>query len=177
MDAINSTMPEAEGERNHCVFNLAREFKAIPELEDALVSELRPLVKLWHAQALPVIGTKPFDDTWSDFIRSWKTVKYAMGCGPMERVKERIKTADLPAIAMQYEAPETRELICLCRELQHEQRDQPFYLACRKAGEVIGTDHVKASRLLEMLVVDGVLVVEKKGTKTKATRYRYIGGD
>lgn len=52
-----------------------------------------------------------------------------------------------------------------------------FYLSCRKAAEVLGTEDFKdVSRWLKMFVVDGLLIVTEQGgpSTNKATRYRWI---
>lgn len=81
----------------------------------------------------------------------------------------------LPAIASNYGVPEIRRLIVLCRALQHNTGEKPFYLACRTAGSVLGISHVLANKWLNLLVLDEVLKCEFVGNQGKASRYRYQG--
>lgn len=175
--AIASTLPTRFAQRNRLVFELARTLKAIPALGDANARAVRCYVEQWHALALPFIRTKPFDDTWADFLYAWPRVKYPKGTEPMAQILERADTAEPPAAAMKYDSPETRRLVALCRELQRAAGDSPFFLSCRMAGELLGIDHMMAWRRLFLLEADGLIQTVKPGTKTKATRYRYVASD
>lgn len=175
--AIESTLPSYVGQRNRSLFEFARTLKAIPALADAQAQDLRDIVKLWHRQALPVIGTKPFDDTWAEFVYCWAHVKFPKGEEPMTRMLANAEASDLPLIALNYESPDTHLLIKLCRELQRASGSGPFYLSCRTAGNLLGVDHTHAWKQLGMLVCDGVIQIVEPGTKIRATRYRYIAPD
>ena len=178
-EAIASTLPQGEGQRNACVFEFARTLKAIPEYADADPCDLRPLVREWHRRALPVIRTRPFEETWTDFVYGWGRVMFPKGQEPMAEIFAKALEADVPAVAQEYEQPQVRLLAALCRELQRASGDNPFYLACRTAGKLLGVKHMTASRWLYLLTIDGVLAVVEKGgrsgTARRATRYRYVG--
>jgi len=176
-EAIESTLPTSHVKRNKAVFELCRALKAIPLLHDADPIQLRDIVKQWHQAALPCIGTKPFEETWADFIYGWPKVKFPKGQEPMAMIKKKAEESTPPIIALElYDCPKTLLLVCLCRELQRASGDGPFYLACRTAGRLLfGGDHMAASRRLKVLVTDGFLALVEKGTKTKAARYRYLG--
>lgn len=77
-------------------------------------------------------------------------------------------------IANDYESPDTKRLIALCREMQESTETGSFYLSCRTAGELLGIDHNTAARRFKILVADRILAVAEPGTKSRATRYRYI---
>lgn len=173
--AITRTLPTHEGGRNRCVFRLARELKAIRALDDAPLQALQPIAREWHRQALPVIGTKPYDETWADFAHAWPRVRTPAGHGVLESAFARAKALPLPAGAARYECEHTRALIALCAELQRLRGQEPYYLSCRSAARLLGIDHHTASRRLGMLVADGVLIVAEPGTTTRATRYEYAG--
>jgi hypothetical protein len=53
----------------------------------------------------------------------------------------------------------------------------PFFLSCRKAGELLDVPHHEANRWLRGLVLDGLLSEAEKGVAggKRATRYRYVG--
>ena len=175
--AIRDAQPDRVGQRNRAVFELARALKAVPGLADAPVGDLRDTVRRWHEQALPIIGTKPFDETWADFVAAWPRVRFPKGQEPMTLIIQRADASPPPAVAELYDAPQTRRLITICRELQRASGDGPFFLSCRTAGLLLGLDQTTAWRRLGMLVVDDVLLVVQNGTKRRATRYRYTGDD
>ncbi len=171
--AIREAQPSTVGQRNRAVFELARTLKAIPALADAAVGDLRDILWRWHERALPIIGTKPFDETWADFVAAWPRVRFPKGQEPMTQIVERANASPLPSAAERYDAAETRRLVAICRELQRACGDAPFFLSCRTAGRLVGLDHATAWRRLGMLVADGVLIMAQTGTTRRATRYRY----
>jgi hypothetical protein len=177
--AIDATLPRVPHERNRCLFNLARHLKGIPSLAGAAVGQLRPIVQEWHRRALPVIRTKPFVETWTEFIQAWRKVRVPAGLAVIETAFQR--ATDLPptrqAVELYGEGP-ILLLASVCRELQKIVGTGHFFLDCRTAGRLIGVDHVTAWRYLEVLCADGVLAPGAKGNpKTRrASRFRYIGG-
>jgi len=173
--AICESLPSAVGRRNNQVFDLARALKAT-ELADVDSRGLRSIVREWHRRALPVIGTKPFEETWINFLRAWPRVKHPKGTGPMAQIFARAVKATIPQVAERYEQPQLRLLVSLCRELQRAAGDSPFFLAVRTAGRLLGVDTSTAWRWLFLLEQDGILMVEVRGDQRtrKATRYRYI---
>jgi hypothetical protein len=173
-----ATLPNRAGERNRCIFELARALKAVPGLADAAAVDLRDVVRWWHEQALPIIGTKPFDATMADFLAAWPAVRFPRGHDPMALIVERASREPLPQVAQRYDAPETRRLVGICRELQRACGDGAFFLACRSAAALSGLeDHVSAWRRLRMLEADGVLRAVQRGDKRRATRYRYVADE
>ncbi|MDY7108772.1 MAG: bifunctional DNA primase/polymerase [Planctomycetota bacterium] len=179
-NAILTTLPLREGERNRRIFDLARALKAIPELAESEPKALRATVRKWYELARPALsGEHGWDDVWADFIYAWPRVKWPKGHGPMSQILALVDEAELPAAAMQYDAPETRRLVAVCRELQRAAGDGPFYLSVRKAAEILGRDLMTAHRRLNLLENDGILDAAEKGSpKTgKATRWRYTAPD
>ncbi len=180
-EMLCSTQPHALAQRNGKVFELARTLRGEPGLCDADPRDLRSIVAAWHRLALPVIGTQPFEETWIDFLQGWPKVKYPKGTGPMDVIFERAKAADSPEVAMRYEQPQFRRLVSLCRELQRQTGEGPFYLGCRTAGKLLDVNHTTAWRWLFLLVAEGILRVSEKGGQDKnryrATRYFYVPDD
>lgn len=174
--AITDSLPKGPGKRNKQVFELARALKAIPELADASAKDLEPYVRRWHELAKPIIRTQPLEETRIDFLRAWPRVKFPKGAEPIQAIFEAAKAVEPPAVALEYEQPELRLLVILCRELQRAAGDRPFYLSCRTAGRLLGVDHATAWRWLFLLKADGVLDEVCKGSQAgrKATRYRYL---
>ena len=176
-ELLELTQPHGPGDRNRAIFDLARALKALPALCDADPRELRPNVVQWHKMALPVIATKPFEETWIDFLQAWPKVKYPLGTGPMEETFKRAKSATPPPEATRYDQTKVKLLASLCRELQRDAGKGPFFLSCRTAGRLLEVDHTTAWRWLMVLFVqDGLLEVTERGRPggRRATRFRYI---
>ena len=77
-----------------------------------------------------------------------------------------------------YESDAAKGLLMLCEMLSRREGNQIFYLSCRDAGRVAGISHKQASNILNMFVVDGVLVLEQKGSLSgQASRYRFAKAD
>jgi hypothetical protein len=172
--AIRATLPRRPGERNQRIFDFARHLKAIPALAEADPRELRPVIKRWHAAALAVITTIPFEDTWGDFQYAWSNVRFPKGEDPVEPIFERAEQQPFPAEAGLYEAPETKRLVRFCREFQRAVGDHPFFLSCRTAARLFGMDYRTAATRLKAMRGDGLLQVVDGGGM-KANRYRYCG--
>lgn len=158
------------------MFELARGLRALPHLCDADPVGLEPIVRRWHQLALPVIGTKPFGETYRDFINGWKRIRYPAGSGPLDEAFARSRGM-VPGLVAAYGRSELGQLVALCAELQRSAGDNPFFLACRSAGFLLGVAQVTAWRWLKLLQHQHVLklvTVGKYATK-KASEYRYFG--
>lgn len=174
-EAIRDTLPRGAGERNDQVFRYLRCLKGMPEYATVSVYHIQPLVRAWHRQALPIVGTKDWDATWADAVHAWPKIRHPKGTGTMQEVTEAAKMATPPKCAARYETQRTKLLVSICRELQHRAGSEPFRLDHRTAGEAIGVDRTSVGRLLEMLVVDGIVRVVERGKPGKATRWLYLG--
>ncbi len=169
--------PKTEGERNKKQFNFARYLKR--DHPNADWSQLRPIVLDWYKHFEGVIGTKGFSETWSDFRRGWVKIKVPYGKG----IESVITGIDLDVavpeefINLGYTKPREFKLLLICEQLQLLQGDEPFFLSCRKAGEMIEYNHEGASLILDSFVADGILEIVKKHTAKDATRYRYTWKD
>ena len=167
------TIPRNEGERNFRLFELARWAKGT--MPHATREELRYIVQLWHQQALPVIGTKPFAASWADFERGWAAVKHPYG-ETMNSIIEGLPPLPPGIAALGYGAPET-SLVRVCLALAMHHAPEPFFLGSRRAGELMGLHFTDAAKVLTALCADGVIEVVTKGAGAKASRYRYIWSD
>lgn len=163
------TIPATEGERNFRLFELARWAKGM--MPNATREELRALVLTWHEQALPVIGTKPFATSWSDFLRGWEGVKFAHGASLASLLTELPPLP--PGIAdMGYGDAESK-LVRVCLALARIQAPAPFFISARQAGELTGLHFTDAAKVLTALRMDGVIELVSKGAGTKASRYLF----
>jgi hypothetical protein len=177
LHAIEATLPRRAGERNRRLFDLARQLKAL--VPNATPNELRPILVEWHQRAFHVIGTKPFLETWADFIVAWGKVKYPAGQAPVDAAFSRALHASPPATAIELYPGETGIVLLatLCRELEHIAGAGEFFLDTRTAGRLLNVDHSTAWRWLKVLCADGVLRAGATGSKAtrKASRFSYTG--
>jgi len=173
--AISRTLPAGFGQRHRCLFNLARELKGIDTLAVATLAELKPIVVEWHKQAVGHIQTKPFEESWIDFADAWCRVRYAKGEEPMTMIFEQA-IRDIPKVAEQYEQVKVRQLAALCKALQREAGDKPFFLASREAGRLLGVQPMQAWRWLKLLSMDGIVELVRSGSQRehRASEYRYL---
>jgi hypothetical protein len=174
--AIAGTLPRGPGERNRCIFELARRLKA--KLPQATATELRALFRKWHRQALPFIGTKDFGESWADLAVAWERIRRPAGQS-FAAAAAAADTASLPPSVEQlgYDGP-LRRLAALCWQLAQQWGDRPFPLGCEIAGKYLGVSVRHAGRLLKALRFDGVLELVAKGNKRtgKASEWRFIAG-
>jgi hypothetical protein len=144
-------------------------------LANANVQSVKPCLIEWHKAALPFMRTKEFLDSWLEFATAWKNANHAAGQEPIARLFEQSLTLEPPPEANQYEEPTLRQLIGLSRELQRASGSAPFYLDCRTAGRLLGISHVQANKYLRVLALDNVLKLVTRGTRGRASEFRYLG--
>jgi hypothetical protein len=167
-----NTIPTEQSQRNRCLFELARYVKGTRP--NATKKELRAIVAQWHELALPVIGTKDFSVTLTDFFNGWDKVRQPHGA-TMQSILEKIDLrTTLPAgIAGLGYGTGGNHLVRVCAALQAHHGDEPFFISARQAGEVLGIHYTDASKMLVALVRDGVLKLISKGAGKVASRYRF----
>jgi hypothetical protein len=140
---------------------------------------LRPLVRAWYIQALPVIGTQSFEVTWDDFLYAWPRVKFPVGENILTASVEAAKTAtDILPEAMVYDSESHRLMIRVCYEMQKRRGSEPFWLSCRDAAKVLSVSLKQAARMLNRLTYDSILIKNpmQEATGRDATEYFFIGG-
>jgi hypothetical protein len=177
VDAIDATQPAKEGQRNKLIFELARTLKGIPPLGEMAPWRFYNAVKVWHETAQHVIGTQSFEETFSDFVRGWGKVMFPVGDSPLRALYTQALAEPFPKCAEHVETEEVRKLVALGKRLHNHWAPEPFPLACRSVGELLGVSYVTASKWLHFLVQVGLLEEVSKGRQKgcKASRYRYLG--
>jgi hypothetical protein len=142
---------------------------------------LLPIFERWFLAALPVISTKDFPTSEVEFRRAWPAVKTPVGSeGSIQRAYQRALSSPPPPDAAQFRARQMRVLVALCRELQHERGDKPFYLASRDLAAILGFGGegapMRAWRMLEKLCHVGILRKVRSGSQIerRANEYRYL---
>lgn len=173
--------PLKKGHRNGVLFNLARHLKT--KYPDSKATDHKPVIERWHQDYLPVIGTKAWAETWSDFRVAWNKVKFLEGEGPLNQAFEAIDMAKpIPQHLQQLGYDEDLFKVAeLCRLLAMNSPDrETFFLGNRPLASLIGVSQPSAGNILNMLVEDGILEVVQigkleKGKSPSATTYRYLG--
>ena len=174
--AIRDTLPKVVGRMSRQVFELARALKAIPTYSDAPAEAVRQHLKRWHRLGTEAgTVTDSFTDTWIAFAMGWPKVKFPLGADAMSTIVERARAAAVPKCAERYDSPHVSFLASLCRELQAEAGNKPFYLSCATAGRLLAVDATTAWRYLWLLQHDRIIEVVEKGHQGRATRFKYAG--
>ncbi len=160
-------IPHAVGQRNACLFALARHFKSLEPQADS--KRQREICKAWHETFFAIIGTKDFAITWADFKNAWSKVKYT------RPVLEDclMELPPLPDIEhLRDYGPGAMHLMQICIALANHHEPEPFFLASRKASELIGLTHYDSAKLLRLFADEGWLQVVTPHTTARAARYR-----
>lgn len=163
------SIPKTAGQRNRCVFQLARHLKARNPGAD--VNDMLSAVQQWHHTFVDVIDTKVFSVTWADFCYAWSRVRFKVGDQVLESLLANVPAPPAHLVRAGYDEVMQR-LVGICLRLQEHEGAAPFFLGCRKAGELLGVHFTHAGSLLRLLVADGILRVVDKGSNGRSTRYR-----
>jgi len=171
---IAQTLPTKQGQRNDHVRRLARGLKFDAGMGKADFAQLKPIVRGWHAKALPVIGTQNFDETWSDFVRAFKGARIPLNFDAVGWAMDKAKAEPLPAATSEYDSEPVKLLVGVCWHLGSLDGQRRFFLSSHQAGARLGVSHDTVLRWLAMLCADRVIERLKPGNEYQATRYRYI---
>jgi hypothetical protein len=182
-EAIAHTLPTKPGERRNRLFELARRLKFAPEFAGTpatMIDFLKPYIQRWWKLAAPhTSGKHPeFWQSWQDFVSAWEEAQVPYGA-TMQSILERARSAAPPTMAVEkYGKGSLRALLAsLCRELQQDSGQKPFFLTGRTAGPLIGVSDIRAWRWLKRLATDKIIEPVKvypRGTRL-GTEYRYLG--
>jgi hypothetical protein len=176
---IAQCIPTGPGQRNTCLFILARKLKAVAELVEASEEELLPIVRAWHERALPAIRTKPFEASWSDFCRQWGLVQHPANSAV--EVAAALAGHQVWPESSRYVDPRLRFLASICWHLQRYTGEESFFVSTRDAAAVLGltgsSAPMRAWRLLKRLERDLIRCVRRGVPKPggRATEYLWIG--
>lgn len=171
---LRKCLPRCEGERNRRVLDLARALKFDAGLNAPTSAQLKPMVREWHRLALPVIGTKAFDETWADFLHAYDRARHPLAGDAIGLALEKAKSGNLPREADRFDSADTRLLVGLCWHLSRDSAGR-FFLSSHTAAKAIGIPQAQVFRRLRMLCVEGIIGVVEIGNEHKATRYVWAG--
>lgn len=170
-EIISNTQPRRQGERNAKVFDLARGLRLDAGLQGMPKPQLKEIVRKWHKQALTVIATRPFSETWADFLHAWPNVHTALCDSPLQKAWERVVKEPLPEICNNYDGERVKKLLALCFYLKR--KDRSFYLSTHKAASFLKCKSMQVLRYLRMFIFDEVLIRLEKGEKGQASTYKW----
>ena len=182
-EAIRGTLPPDIGWRRKCLWYFLLKLKRHPDLRGKPVIATRTYVQRWHKRALPTIGTKPFTHTWDDAVGAWDRINPEYE-SEMGAIVQRAFTSEPPTLVAELDYaddPVTVALVCLFREMQRARGEEPFWISCEKAAQVISekvarTNRMTIARRIKMLIAD--LVVDRvsvgRREDNKSSEYRYL---
>jgi putative DNA primase/helicase len=126
-DVLSQTQPQRPGQRNRCLLDLARGLKFNLNMAGKPLAEIKPIVRQWHKDALPIIGTKDFDTTWADFLNAWARAKHGLGDDVLSSAWRKCQSTALPPEALAYDSVPVRNLVALCAALASQSPDGRFF--------------------------------------------------
>lgn len=163
--AIRLTLPEQFGERHDRIFQFVRALRGMAEFSGKTADDAESVFRLWWQEALPTIRTKNWAESRRDFRGAWRLVRSPWGSGSVYRA-----FVDAQGDGM-------NQLADACRRIHAGNGGQPFFLAGRKAAELLHRSHRTVAYWLARLVERGQLEIIEKGTHENmlGTIYRYTG--
>lgn len=176
--AIERTLPTGYGQRSGCIFDFARALKFNCGLANAPKNDLRQALHRWHERALPNIATKPFGDSWADFLVGFEAAKIPLDETPASYAwKQCCADTNTPSLPDGFEDGAMRSVFLLCERMGRNAAEQRFFLSCRVVANLGFCEHAMAARCLKALCLEGYMSEVKKGTKAEglASEYQWIG--
>jgi len=165
------------GLNKDCLFTFARALKAFEITTDHRLTpdELQNAFSLWWSTAQPQLPPKAEFHEWRfDFEDTFAKTRAALGANALEEAIRRADSSPLPPQAERYASPKLKRLVAVCYHLQLLQGNSPFFLGVRDAAQVMDIKNLyQASARLAGLVRDGILIEVEKGTRKRATRFRF----
>ena len=173
---IKRTLPMPTRKRHDSIFAFARAIWSISELHDLPADNVEPLFQEWFKEALPMIGTKDYSESFLDFADAWEGVKYPEGFTPVESAWLASENVPPPKQAAHLIGKLPR-VAAFCVAMQRECGGTNFFLSCQDLATCLDAKPMVASRLLNRLVKAGLLELVSKGNylTKKASVYRWIG--
>ena len=176
---IMATVPVKKDTRRDCTFKFARILKSKHKTADP--KWFFPLHDEWLKKAEPNINHKDKGLNRTQFVKAFHDVKYLIGDSPMSRIFEHAKTLDFPEeLLADYENPKLVTLAKVCKALQDENPNRPFFLKQETIGQLMGITQQYISDLLSVLVSEKIIKVvseyRRPTTKTqgKTKTYKYL---
>jgi len=152
-EVIKSTLPLAYGQRNGCLFRLAKALRSRMDRE-APDGEIELIVREWHAMALATIRTKDWQTSWGDFRRAWT---YADPCNGFETYLRAKFATDAFAVSTGDEKRDAILRVFFIGESWHGERQEVFP-GVRTVSSITGIPYETARRRIAQLADDGIII-------------------
>ncbi|HEU5125103.1 MAG TPA: hypothetical protein VFW05_13695 [Verrucomicrobiae bacterium] len=160
-----------------CLFKFSRAIKAFEITHDRRLPppELQAAFAQWWNAAKPSLPPDAEFDEWRfDFEDTFAKTHAPLGANSLEEAIRRANANPESPHIERYASPKIKRLVCVCYHLQLLQGNSPFFLGVRDAAKIgDATGLTQASAWLAGLVRDGILSVVEKGTRKRATRFRF----
>ena len=166
-----------DGLNKDCLFIFARALKAFEITHDRRLPppELQSVFSFWWSAAKPLLPPDADFDEWRfDFEDTFAKTNAPLGSNSLQEAIRRADASPLPPQAERYTSPKLKRLVAVCHHLQQLQGRSPFFLGVRAAARIMEIKNLyQANAMLGGLVRDGVLIEAEKGTRKRATRFRF----
>lgn len=173
--AIESTLPDAPGQRNNRLFLFVGKLKAIPNVRNLPAPKLFSIVREWHRRGFPRTSqTTSEDETLASFNGMWARRKFAAGENPIWDALEDARSMP-PLPGTEDRSPPYRLLAAWWYALHRRNGGAEGYIACEDMAKGLGLSARRAWELCDLLCADGLLQVVERGRRGRASRHRYIG--
>jgi hypothetical protein len=188
-DAVRESLPTEKHQNHASLFTLARAliglqgfFRKTGHLrhdERLSMTSVEEAFVRWYTLAAPFLRSEQSRDEYlMEFLEAWSDAKIPLGEDAISQAFELSDNAAPPAVALKhFSDPKIIRLVTLCRELQTNAGDAPFFLACRTVQRLFAlSSPTAANRLLRGLVALKIIVPVQTGGRdtNKATRYKYL---
>lgn len=178
-DVLRRCVPDCVHQNNDLLFNLARGVKTLDQQQGVSFSteRRRDVFEQWHTRSVKFLRPElTKEDYWIEFLHACSSAKYPLGGDAIPTAWNRAQENPPPPEAQQFENPQLRLLVALCRELQILNGEKPFYLSSYSCQQLFGhANHTTAAKWLRVLCVLNIIKVAEKGNTIRATRYRFLG--
>ena len=171
------TQPRGHGQRNCCIFDLARHLRRVFPIEaiETDEPELFRIVRRWFDLALPAIRTTDFSVTWADFLRAWGNVKFVTS--GFHACVQALARCDTFVVGNR---KTYQDLVArVFRSASAVVGGTAFFLDYRQLGAIAGVDRQTAYNQARSLQELGLLACLDPGLKgirhRKATTWRWDG--
>jgi hypothetical protein len=166
-----------DGFNDNCLFTLSRALRAFEVTTNRRLppNELPAVFALWWNASRPQLPLDMDFDEWRmAFEDTFSKTRAPLGSNSLQEAIRRANTSPLPPEAARYPSAKLKRLIAVCYQLQLLQGNSTFYLGVRDAARILGIKNLyQANALLAGLVRDGILIEVEKGTRKRATRFRF----
>lgn len=165
----------SDGNTNGSLFDLAREVRGYEEDfgKRFSVKILKQIIYQWHLANLRNLNANK--DYLIEFLDKLSLVRFPAGM-VLVKAFEMAKAQPPPRVVVGF--PQRFQLLArLCRELQRQAGNEPFFVDGRSVAKVLGEAHSTVASWLRALCRLQVIWLIRKGHIGHASRYRYICSD